>query len=146
MSLTFAPETIEFFAYTELGKVEQTITPHQRGRVRFMATHWFARFYQPNGQTNALPGTTVRVVGRQGLTLLVVTADEDWTNVSAQPRSPAAAAPGSVATRVETPYPQPSRAVLWYCLPHRLRYRRRSMCADRTASKASPSRGPQARS
>jgi|GEM_PF-1059390 len=79
MSLTFAPETIEFFAYTELGKVEQTITPHQRGRVRFMATHWFARFYQPNGQTNALPGTTVRVVGRQGLTLLVVTADEDWT-------------------------------------------------------------------
>jgi hypothetical protein len=77
MSLTVAPETIEWFDYAELGEVEQTITPHQRGRVRFMATSWFARFYQPNGQTEALLGTTVRVIGRQGLTLLVMPVDED---------------------------------------------------------------------
>lgn len=77
MSLTSLPETIEWFAYVELGEVEQTITTHQRGRVRFMATSWFARFYQPNGQTEVLPGTTVRVVGRQGLTLLVKPVNDE---------------------------------------------------------------------
>jgi hypothetical protein len=77
MSLTVAPETIEWFDYAELGEVEQTITSHQRGRVRFMATYWFARFYQPCGQTEVLPGTGVRVIGRQGLTLLVMPVDED---------------------------------------------------------------------
>jgi hypothetical protein len=77
MSLTSLPETIEWFPYVELGEVEQAITTHQRGRVRFMATSWFARFYQPNGQTEVLPGTTVKVIGRQGLTLLVILVDED---------------------------------------------------------------------
>lgn len=41
-----------------------------------MATSWFARFYQPHGQTGVLPGTTVRVIGRQGLTLLVMTVED----------------------------------------------------------------------
>lgn len=77
MSLTVAPETIEWFDCAKLSEVEQTITPHQRGRVRFMATSWFAQFYQPNGQTETLPGTSVRVIGRQGLTLLVMPVDED---------------------------------------------------------------------
>jgi hypothetical protein len=40
-----------------------------------MATSWFAQFYQPNGQTEILPGTTVKVIGRQGLTLLVMPVD-----------------------------------------------------------------------
>ena len=72
MSLLKLPETTELFNQVELGEVEQTITLHQRGRVRFMATSWFARFYQLNGQTEASTGTTVRIVGRQGLTLLVM--------------------------------------------------------------------------
>jgi hypothetical protein len=76
MSLTSLPETIEWFTYIELGEVEQAITPHQRGRVRCMATSWFARFYQPNGQAEVLPGTTVKVIGRQGLTLLVMPVDD----------------------------------------------------------------------
>jgi len=75
MSLFKLPETTELFTQVELGEVEQTITLHQRGRVRFMATSWFARFYQLNGQTEALTGTTVNVVGRQGLTLLVMPLD-----------------------------------------------------------------------
>jgi hypothetical protein len=43
-----------------------------------MATSWFARFYQSNAQAEVLPDTTVKVIGRQGLTLLVVPVEEDW--------------------------------------------------------------------
>jgi len=75
MSLTSLTETIEWFAYVKLGEVEQTVTPYQRGRVRFMATSWFARFPQPNGQKELVSGTTVRFFGRQGLTLLVMPVD-----------------------------------------------------------------------
>ena len=77
MSLTVAPDTIEFFAQAAIGQVEQPITLHQRGRVRFRATTWFARFYQPTAQTQALPGTRVKVIGREGLTLLVVAVGDD---------------------------------------------------------------------
>jgi len=76
MSFTFAPEIIELFSQAAIGNVEETITLHLRGRVRFMATTWFARFYQPGSQTEALPGTSVKVIGREGLTLLVVPIDE----------------------------------------------------------------------
>ncbi|MBW4475048.1 MAG: NfeD family protein [Stenomitos rutilans HA7619-LM2] len=76
MSLTVAPETIEFFAQAAIGEVEQPITLHQRGRVKFMATTWFARFYQPHAQTQALPGMRVKVIGREGLTLLVVAVSD----------------------------------------------------------------------
>jgi hypothetical protein len=74
MSLTFAPETIELFPQAAIGEVEQTITQHQRGRVKFMATTWFARFYHPNC-AEVLPGMPVKVIGREGLTLLVVPMD-----------------------------------------------------------------------
>jgi hypothetical protein len=77
MSLTVAPDTIEFFAQAAIGQVEQLITLHQRGRVKFMATTWFARFYQPTAQTQALAGTRVKVIGREGLTLLVVAVGDD---------------------------------------------------------------------
>lgn len=72
MSLIVVPEIIEWFPQTAIGEVEQTITRHQRGRVKFMATTWFARFYQPDAQIEALPGMPVKVIGREGLTLLVV--------------------------------------------------------------------------
>lgn len=72
MSFIFLPETVEFFPHWAVGDVEQTVTPQQRGRVRFMATTWFARFYQSDAQATALPGTAVKVIGREGLTLLIV--------------------------------------------------------------------------
>ncbi len=77
MSLTVAPETIEFFPQAAIGRVERPITQHQRGRVRFMATTWFAQFYQPSAQKEVLPGTPVKVIGREGLTLLVVAVGDD---------------------------------------------------------------------
>lgn len=77
MSLIITPETIEFFTQAEIGEVEQTITLYKRGRVASMATSWFAWFYDPNGQTEALPGTIVQVIGRQGLTLLVIPVGDE---------------------------------------------------------------------
>ena len=79
MSLTFLPETIQWFAYPKLGKVEQAITPYQRGRVQFMSTSWFARLCRSNAyaQTELLPGTIVRILGRQGLTLIIMPLDEE---------------------------------------------------------------------
>jgi hypothetical protein len=76
MSLTIAPETIEFFAHVAIDEVTETLTQQQRGRVRFMATYWFARFYDLNFATQALPGTSVKVIGWEGLTLLVVPSDD----------------------------------------------------------------------
>jgi hypothetical protein len=77
MSLTSAPETIVLFAEAGIGEVEQTITVRYRGRVKFAGSFWFARFYH-SSHPEALPETAVRVVGRQGQTLLVVPMDQDW--------------------------------------------------------------------
>ena len=78
MNLIDAPETIELFAQAGIGEVEQTITCRRRGRVGFAGSYWFARFYNPSEQGEALPGTAVRVMGREGQTLLVVPVSEDW--------------------------------------------------------------------
>ncbi|NJN90602.1 MAG: hypothetical protein HC878_09690 [Leptolyngbyaceae cyanobacterium SL_5_14] len=77
MSLIVAPDTVEFFPQAKPGKVEQIITSNRQGRVQFMGTSWFAQFHQPNGKELALPGTFVKVIGRQGLTLLVVSIGND---------------------------------------------------------------------
>jgi NfeD-like C-terminal, partner-binding len=76
MSLTVAPKNLEFFTHAEIAEVEETITLHQRGRVRFEATYWFARFYNPQGPIESLPGTCVKVIGREGLTLLVMPSSD----------------------------------------------------------------------
>lgn len=69
---TSFPTAIEIFDQPIISTVDQAITPQQRGRIKFMATYWFARFYDPCCQRSALPGTTVVVVGRTGITLLVI--------------------------------------------------------------------------
>lgn len=63
-------EQIELFARPELGEVVQAIAPNRKGRIKFRASFWPARFYQ--GADTALPPEQVAVVGRQGITLLVV--------------------------------------------------------------------------
>jgi hypothetical protein len=77
MNLSGFPEPIEFFDSPGVGEVEEMITPQQLGRVRFMSTIWYAQFYSPLPLGKALPGTKVRVLGREGLILLVVPID-DW--------------------------------------------------------------------
>ena len=57
------------------GKVEQEIKPLQPGRVYYRATYWPAQFSNLNCTAKVLPGDSVKVVGRQGLTLLVLPND-----------------------------------------------------------------------
>ncbi len=63
---------VTMFPKPSVGTVEQTITHHQPGRVKFQASYWPARLYQPDYPLAVFPGERVRIVGRQGITLLVV--------------------------------------------------------------------------
>ncbi len=63
---------ITMFPTPSMGTVEQTITHRQSGRVKFQASYWPARLYQPDCPPAVFPGERVKVVGRQGITLLVV--------------------------------------------------------------------------
>ena len=53
------------------GKVERTIAHDQSGRVYFQATYWPAKFCNSACQLKAFPGESIKIIGRQGLTLLV---------------------------------------------------------------------------
>ncbi|MGJ3245293.1 MAG: NfeD family protein [Elainellaceae cyanobacterium] len=64
-------QLIEAFPNSEPGTVEETITPNHGGRVHFQATSWPARLYPGNVHTVLLPGESVAVVDREGITLLV---------------------------------------------------------------------------
>ncbi|MDJ0707784.1 MAG: NfeD family protein [Leptolyngbyaceae cyanobacterium MO_188.B28] len=74
MTLSPVLELSEFSNFAPVkttARVEKTISPSCRGRVYFQATYWPARFYQPDCQATVLPGDSVTIIGRQGLTLLV---------------------------------------------------------------------------
>lgn len=70
---------IELFAQPGLGEVVQAIAPNRKGRIKFRASFWPARFYQVS-ETAVLPSEQVAVVGRQGITLLVVTLANELAN------------------------------------------------------------------
>jgi len=61
----------DYFTADELAGVavvEETITPNNRGRVRFQGSSWFAMVKQ---NIQFLPGSRVLVVGQEGITLIV---------------------------------------------------------------------------
>ena len=62
----------EAHQWQEQGKVEKMITAQTTGRVYFQSTYWPACLASSNGRTLVLPDTLVKVVGRQGITLIVV--------------------------------------------------------------------------
>lgn len=68
------PQTIVFFEHEGLGKAVKAIAADQPGRVRFQATDWPAKLYQPT-PIGIERDRKVKVVGREGLTLLVVPVD-----------------------------------------------------------------------
>lgn len=71
-----SPEEITLFSEPGKGEVEQIITENQPGRVKFQATYWPARLYNPEYEITLVPDTPVVVIGRQGITLLVVPVSE----------------------------------------------------------------------
>ena len=82
MSLSDFRIQTELFPFSGIGKVEETISAQQLGRVRFQATYWRARFQQPSYPQAIAPGNQIRIVGREGLTLLVVPLEAEDTNGS----------------------------------------------------------------
>ena len=67
-------ERTALFAQPGIGEVVQAISSNRRGRVKFKASFWPARFYSEariNAETLALPLDRVVVVGIDGITLLV---------------------------------------------------------------------------
>ena len=70
MSIVFS-STIQWFAEQFEGKVEQTICLNKPGRVKFRGSFWKAILTHPNCRI-VKPGEVVKVLGRQGITLLVV--------------------------------------------------------------------------
>lgn len=76
MSLILFPNKTKLFSVIGIGKVTETISNQQSGRVRFQATYWNARFPQTKNWNQILPGQEIKVIGRQGLTLLVIPLSE----------------------------------------------------------------------
>lgn len=71
MRFSTDPGQIELFSEPGVGEVVKLIAPNRRGRIKFRASFWPARFY-PETATQALPSDQVTVIGRDGITLLVV--------------------------------------------------------------------------
>jgi membrane protein implicated in regulation of membrane protease activity len=70
MTIARTPERIELFAQPGIGEVVQMITPNRRGRVKYRASFWPARFYFDT-ERPVEPSEQVVVIGRDGITLLV---------------------------------------------------------------------------
>jgi membrane protein implicated in regulation of membrane protease activity len=67
--------TPEMFSQPVICQVEGEIRPDRTGRVKYQGTFWKAQFYRVGGQRTVLPGEWVKVVGRQGIRLLIVAID-----------------------------------------------------------------------
>lgn len=63
--------TVKWFQSQSLGRVEERISGRENGRVFYDGTTWPARFYDVNYQGSAEVAAWVKVLGREGLTLLV---------------------------------------------------------------------------
>lgn len=72
MDILVAPDRIALFAHPGIGEVVKAISSSQRGRVKFRASFWPAKFYSESpADKPALPLEQVMVVGIDGITLLV---------------------------------------------------------------------------
>ncbi|MEB3272552.1 MAG: NfeD family protein [Prochlorothrix sp.] len=69
------PKPIQLFTKQGKAIVHSDIGPEQAGRVKYQGTSWPARFYHGDCPRSVSPGDPVIVVGRSGLTLLVVPED-----------------------------------------------------------------------
>ncbi|HEY9728126.1 MAG TPA: NfeD family protein [Chroococcales cyanobacterium] len=72
MSPALSSNQIKLFSKPGTGRVEKTIAPEQPGRVQFQGSYWPARLYDPECQATLLPDEAIAVVGRQGITMLVL--------------------------------------------------------------------------
>lgn len=60
-----------FLQETSPAEVIEVISLRKPGRIYFEGSYWAARFQDSCLQNLALPGSFVKVIGRQGITLIV---------------------------------------------------------------------------
>ncbi len=75
MSSLFDPQPVQWLSEvdtSDLAVVVAEIAPHKPGRVYWRSTYWFAQVAEADLQAYICTGTVVAVLGRRGLTLLVV--------------------------------------------------------------------------
>ena len=68
----FSNDKPELFSEAIEGVVEETISSVQPGRVRCLGTYWPAQLYTVECQVTLIPEQAVCIVGRVGITLLVM--------------------------------------------------------------------------
>ncbi len=73
----FDPLSYKSFPLAGQGVVTETISVHSRGRVKFQASYWMAKFLDDEAEAVIEPGETVQIVGRVGNTLLVKARAKD---------------------------------------------------------------------
>ncbi|MEY2977228.1 MAG: NfeD family protein [Prochlorotrichaceae cyanobacterium] len=69
--MTYTSEVV-LFQKSGTGRVEEVVTPGQKGWVAYAGSYWSAKFYQADFAGTIAPGEQVTVLGRQGNTLLVM--------------------------------------------------------------------------
>jgi len=71
MQMFPAQSTVELFPCPLQGEISTAIACDKQGRVKALSSIWPARFHPSNTEALALPGASVTVIGREGITLLV---------------------------------------------------------------------------
>lgn len=66
------PQSIELFAAPIEGIIERPIALDHPGRVKALGTTWNAHFHPTSDQPTITTGDRVLVIGRRGITLLVI--------------------------------------------------------------------------
>jgi hypothetical protein len=67
---------VKYLSEPRSALVEETISTHQRGWVKFEGTYWYAEFCDQEIPVVALPGASVMVLARVANTLLVIPTEE----------------------------------------------------------------------
>ncbi len=70
--MLFIKEKPELFPQAIEGIVTEQISSVQPGRIKCVGTYWPARLYQMESPITLIPEQVVSVVGRIGITLLVI--------------------------------------------------------------------------
>ncbi|MGC9505176.1 NfeD family protein [Baaleninema sp.] len=68
----FEANSYKMFPCPLCATVTSAVSPEMAGRVFFKGTYWPARFYTLSPQSLVQPGQSVNIVGRDGITLLIL--------------------------------------------------------------------------
>lgn len=70
----FINPQIHLFSQPVKGKVEKSITSNTKGWIKFQGSYWSAKLYNSSQIGTISSGQLVKIVGREGITLLVIPA------------------------------------------------------------------------